>query len=100
MIRNLPIDGTTFIGLITFNQNVDVSELSSKINTEYRINGQKEYNLNDVMNLLGIHIKNDPQQKSMDILKKFIIPLNEKKDVEKIIRRIRDIKKDPNLYVS
>ena len=33
VIRNLPIDGTTFVGLISFNQNVDVSELSSKINT-------------------------------------------------------------------
>lgn len=52
------------------------------------------------MSLLGIYIKNDPNQKSIDILKKFIIPLNEKKDVEKIIRRVRDIKRDPNIYVS
>lgn len=100
MIENLPFDGSMFVGLITFSKYVNVSELSSKINTEYRINGMKDYNLNEVMDLLGVNIKSDPQQKSPDILKRFIIPINSKKDSDKIVRRVKDIKKDSSIYVS
>lgn len=52
------------------------------------------------MGLLGVNIKYDPQQKSPDIFRRFIIPLNTKKDSEKIIKRIKDIKKDSTIYVN
>lgn len=47
-----------------------------------------------------MNIKYDPQQKSPDVFKRFIIPLNSKKDSEKVIRRIKDIKKDSTIYVN
>lgn len=89
-----------FVGLITFNRYVNVLELSSKINTEYRINGVKEYNIVEIMGLLGINIKADPSMKSADILKRFIIPLRTEKDVNKVITRVKDMKKDPFIYVN
>ena len=54
----------------------------------------------DFMNILGINIKGDPQGKSYDIFKRFIIQINSKTDLQKIIRRVRDIKKDQSITVN
>lgn len=40
-LENVPLDGSTFIGLITFYKHVNVYELASKINTVFCINGMK-----------------------------------------------------------
>jgi hypothetical protein len=52
------------------------------------------------MNILGVNVKADPQGKSYDIYKRFIISLSSAKDKDKLRRRIRDIKKDQNITVN
>jgi hypothetical protein len=59
VINNLPDD--TYIGLITFNKFVQIYELPSKINTIYCVSGTKEYNNSQIMEILGLAIKNDPR---------------------------------------
>ena len=63
------------VGLITYGKNVKVYELSNKINTNFCINGCKEYNVVNIMELLGIMVKNDPNSQNSDIVKKFIVPV-------------------------
>lgn len=58
----MPVDGSVFIGLITFYKNVNVYELASKINTIFCINGAKEYKDNDVMGILGVQGSQGPMQ--------------------------------------
>ena len=41
------------------------------------------------MNILGVNIKNDPQGKSYQIFKRFIVQINNKGDLQKIITRVR-----------
>jgi len=54
-----------------------VYELASKINTNYCINGVRDYNMMDFMNILGIqNIRSDPQGKSYEVFKRFIIQIN------------------------
>jgi GTP:adenosylcobinamide-phosphate guanylyltransferase len=100
VLENTPANGTVFIGLITFYKHINVYELASKINTVFCINGTKEYNLIDFMNILGVNVKGDPQGKSYDIFKRFIIQINNKADIQKIIRRVRDIRKDQSITVN
>ena len=77
VLENVPTDGSAFIGLITFYKHVNVYELSSKINTNYCINGVKDYNMMDFMNILGIqNIRNDPQGKSYEVFRRFITQIN------------------------
>ena len=99
-ISSLPVDNSYYVGLMTFNKNVQVYELSSRINTVFCINGLKEYSVFDIMGLLGISVKNDPTHKSYDVFKRFIVPLGSKDDAQKICRRVRDIKKDSTITVN
>ena len=62
MVAKLPQNYN--VGLITYGKNVHVYELANKINTNYCINGLKEYPLVSIMDLLGIAVKNDPQSQS------------------------------------
>ena len=96
----IPANGSYFVGLITFNKNVHVYELASKINTVFCINGMKEYNNFEIMAMLGVAIKNDPTHKSYDVFKRYIIQIKNKADSDKIIRRIRDIKRDQTITVN
>lgn len=64
------------IGLVTYGKNAHIYEFSTKINTNYCINGQKEYNTVQIMDLIGIAVRNDPQSQSSDINKRFIVPLS------------------------
>ncbi len=52
------------------------------------------------MNILGVNVKGDPQGKSYDIFKRFIIQINNKGDIQKIVRRVKDIKKDQTITVN
>lgn len=61
--------------MITYGKNVHVYEFSTKINTNYCINGVKEYNIAQLMDLIGIPVKVDVQSQSSDINKRFIVPL-------------------------
>lgn len=61
---------------MTYGRNVKVYELGSKINTNYCINGTKEYNLVAIMELLGVMVKNDPNSQNSDMVKKFIVPVS------------------------
>lgn len=54
----------------------------------------------DIMNILGINVKGDPQGKSYEVFKRFIIQINSKADIQKISRRVRDIKKDQSITVN
>lgn len=54
----------------------------------------------DFMNILGVNVRGDPHGKSYDIFKRFIIQVNNKNDIQKIIRRVRDIKKDQSITVN
>jgi hypothetical protein len=73
VINKLPDDA--FIGLITFNKFVHVYELPAKINTIYCVSGTKEYNNQQVMEILGLSIKNDPRGISNEVIKRFIVQL-------------------------
>ncbi len=44
------------VGLITYGKNVQVYELASRINTNFCINGEKDYNYVSIMDLLGVQI--------------------------------------------
>lgn len=46
------------VGLITFHKHIYVYELALRITTMYSINGGAVYDLPQVMNILGIDIKN------------------------------------------
>lgn len=54
ILENVPLDGSVFIGLMTFYKHVNVYELASKINTVFCINGMKEYKEIDINNVLGL----------------------------------------------
>ena len=99
-VSAIPANGTYFVGLITFNKNVHVYELASKINTVFCINGLKEYSSLDIMGMLGVAVKNDPTHKSYDVFKRYIIQIKNKADSDKIIRRIRDIRRDQTITVN
>lgn len=89
------------MGLITFNKNVHVYELGCKINTIFSLNGAREYSNLDIMGLLGISInKNDPNCRSYEIFKRFIVQIKTKADVQKITRRVRDLKRDQTITVN
>jgi hypothetical protein len=77
---------------------VHIYEFSTKINTNYCINGVKEYNTVQIMDLIGIAVKNDPQSQSSDINKKFIVPLTEYRD--SILARIRNLRPENHIYVN
>lgn len=100
MLNNTPADGTVFIGLITFFKHINVYELSSKINTVFCINGTKDYNMVDIMNILGVNVKADPQGKSYETFRRFIVQINGKQDIQRLCRRVRDIKKDQTITVG
>lgn len=100
ILEGFPTDGSKFVGLMTFDKNINVYELSSKINTIFCINGSKEYDLFAVMDLLGVNVKIDPQNKSYEIFRRFIIQIKSKSDAQKIIRRVKDIKKDNSILVN
>lgn len=88
----------TFIGLITFNKFVHVHELTAKINTVYCVSGSKDYTNMQVLEVLGMQIKNDPRGICHDITKKFIVQIGANR--EKIMKRIKDIKLDQLIYVN
>jgi hypothetical protein len=46
------------VGLITYGRNAHIYEFASKINTNYCVNGTKEYTAIQVMDLIGISVKN------------------------------------------
>lgn len=52
------------------------------------------------MNILGVNVRGDPQGKSYEIFKRFIIPINNKNDIQKVIRRVKDIKRDQTIVVN
>ncbi len=54
-IRQLP--DFTNVGLITYNRYVNVYELASKLNVIYCINSEKEYTLQQIMEILGVQVK-------------------------------------------
>lgn len=54
----------------------------------------------DFMNILSINVKGDPQGKSYQIFKRFIVPINSKADIQRISRRVRDIRKDQTITVN
>jgi hypothetical protein len=64
------------VGLVTYGKNVRVYELASRINTNFCINGTKEYNLVNIMELIGIQAKNDPQSHNSDLTKRFVVPVS------------------------
>lgn len=75
MVTNLP--DYYNVGLITYGKNVHVYELASRINTNFCINGEKEYNLVNVMDLLGVQVnKNEALSQSSDIVKRFVVPVS------------------------
>ena len=55
-IKELP--DNTNVGLITYNRYVNVYELASKLNMIYCINSEKEYSLQQAMDILGVQYKN------------------------------------------
>jgi protein transport protein SEC23 len=85
------------VGLITYGRNVKVYELSARINTNYCINGVKEYNVSSIMDLLGMLVKNDPNSQNSDITKRFIVPVSQYRS--QIISRIRNLRADNHVYV-
>ena len=85
------------MGLITFNKFVHVHELTAKINTVYCVSGSKEYSNVQVLDVLGLQIKND-RGVCQDIAKKFLVPIGANR--YKIIKRIKDVKVDQLIYVN
>ena len=96
MVTNLPEHYN--VGLITYGRNVKVYELANKINTNYCINGSKEYNLVSIMELLGVLVKNDPNSQNSDIVKKFIVPLSQYRNI--VASRIRNLRPESHVYVN
>lgn len=96
MLNELP--NWTNVGLITYNKYVNLYELSSKLNMIYCINTEKEYTLEQVMNIVGIQVKLESQMGNSEIPKRFIVPIDQFRD--KIIRRVNNIKPDPIIYVN
>ena len=96
VVTNLPDHYN--VGLITYGRNVKVYELSSKINTNYCINGSKEYTLVNIMELLGVMVKNDPNCQNSDIIKKFMVPVSTYRNI--IASRIRNIRPESHIYVN
>lgn len=86
------------VGLVTYGRNAHIYEFASKINTNYCINGTKEYNVVQIMDLIGIIVKNDPQSQSSDMNKRFIVPLSEYR--ESILTRIRNLRPERHIYVN
>ena len=86
------------VGLITYGKNVKVYELANKINTNYCINGVKEYNVVNIMELLGIMVKNDVNSQNSDIIKKFIVPVSTYRNL--IASRVRNLRPDSHIYVN
>lgn len=86
------------VGLITYGKNVKVYELGSRINTNFCINGTKDYNLVGVMDLLGVQAKNDPQSHNSDITKRFIVPVNTHRQV--IISRVKNLRPENQITVN
>jgi hypothetical protein len=54
----------------------------------------------DFMNILGVNTKIDPQGKSYDIFQRFIIQIKNKADLQKVIRRVKDIKRDQSITIN
>lgn len=64
------------VGLVTYGRNVKVYELASRINTNFCINGTKEYTVVQIMDFLGIAVKSDILSQSSDITKRFVVPVS------------------------
>ncbi len=75
-----------------------VYELNAKISTVYCVSGTKEYTPAQVLDVLGLAIKNDPRGICHDIGRKFITPVGPSR--EKMIKRIRDIKPDATISIN
>lgn len=88
----------TRVGIVTFNKFVHVYELASKINVVYCVNGSKEYSTKQLMEIMGITIGSDPRMQTEEVLKRFVVDLHHHR--ERILRRLRDIKPDPFIYVG
>lgn len=88
----------TNVGLITYNKFVQVYELIAKINTVYCVSGSKDYTNLQIMDVLGLVVKNDPRGICHDVARKFLVPLGPNR--EKIIKRVKDIKPDQFIYVN
>lgn len=86
------------VGLVAYGRNVHVYEFASKINTNYCLNGTKEYSVVQIMDLLGIAVKNDPNSQSSDINKRFLVPLETHRQT--ILSRIRNLRPDRQIYVN
>lgn len=86
------------IGLVTYGKNAHIYEFSTKINTNYCVNGQKEYNTVQIMDLIGVTVRNDPQSQSSDINKRFIVPLTLYR--QSLIARIKNLRPDGRIYVN
>lgn len=86
------------MGLITYNRYVNVYELSSKLNMIFCINSEKEYNLEQVMNIVGVQVKAETQTGSSELPKRFLVPVGQFRD--KISKRINDLKIDSIIYVN
>jgi hypothetical protein len=71
---------------------VHVHELVAKINTVYCVSGSKDYTNTQILEVLGMQLKNDPRGICHEI------PIGANRD--KIAKRIRDIKLDQLLYVN
>lgn len=86
------------VGLVTYGKNAHIYEFASKINTNYCVNGQKEYNTVQIMDLIGITVRMDPHSQSSDINKRFIVPLTEYR--QSLIARIKNLRPDGRIYVN
>lgn len=96
VLKTLPDE--TYIGLVTFHKYVNVYELPARLNTVYCLNGAKEYLPVNILDILGLHLKNDPRGICTDVAKKFIVPIGSVR--ENLIKRIDDIVVDPFIYVN
>lgn len=52
------------------------------------------------MNILGVAIKNDPTAQTYDIFKRYIVQIRSKHDIDRIVGRIKAIKRDQTITVS
>lgn len=86
------------VGLVTYGKNVKVYELSSRINTNFCINGSKEYNIVALMDLLGIQVKQDAQSQNSDLNKRFVVPLTTYRDT--IVARIKNLRPENQITVN
>jgi hypothetical protein len=73
IIESLPED--CYVGLITFHKHINIYELPARLNTVYCLNGAKEYQPQQIHDVLGLQIKNDPRGICQDVTKKYIVPL-------------------------